>query len=99
MISIEKATDIALDEPTFRSFDIAADTYFTHEAPPIRTLATTAFLACRTDAPDRLVREALYALYDGGEPITDLMSKDRARHWRGLAYHRAAKEYFDDLEK
>lgn len=99
LISIEKATDIALDEPTFRSFDIPSEAYYTQEAPPVRTLATTAFLACRTDAPDRLVREALYALYDGGEPISDLMSKDRARHWRGLAYHRAAKEYFDDLEK
>lgn len=99
LISIEKATDIALDEPTFRSFDIPSEAYFTQESAPIRTLATTAFLACRSDAPDRLVREALYALYDGGEPIADLMSKERARHWRGLNYHRAAKDYFDDKEK
>ena len=99
LISIERATDIALDEPSFRSFDIPSEAYFTQESPPIKTLATTAFLACRTDAPDQLVREALYALYDGGDPIADLISRDRARHWRGLVYHRVAKAYFDALEK
>jgi eukaryotic-like serine/threonine-protein kinase len=99
LVSLEKATDIALDEPTFRSFDIPSETYQLPAAAPIRTLATTAFLACRTDAPDRLVKEALYALYESDNSIPELMNKEKARHWRGLAYHRAAKEYFDDLEK
>lgn len=97
LLPIDKATEIALDEPTYRSFDIPTDTYPGIGNVPVRTLATTAFLACRADAPDRLVRETLQVLYDGQAGFPEIISKEKAKHWRGLAYHRAAKKYFEEI--
>ena len=52
-------------------------------ARPVRTVAVTALLACRADASDRLVREALEAIYE-----TDLRSSFPA-----VLSAKAAKDY------
>lgn len=95
LIPIEGATELALEEPTFRPLDVPRDAYPGLATSEIKTLATTAFLACRADAPDLLVKETLSALYDDGLIMPELISRQKAKLWRGLAYHHAAQQYFE----
>jgi hypothetical protein len=63
---------------------------------PIETLGTTAYLVCRRDASDALVEATLQALYR--EPtIVGLIPAGSVAEWPGLAFHRAARKYFDSL--
>ncbi len=63
---------------------------------PIETLGTTAYLVCRRDASDALVEATLEALYR--EPtIVGLIPAGSVAEWPGLAFHRAARKYFDSL--
>lgn len=67
--------------------------------PPeaVRTVAVTALLAARSDAPDVLVREALAALYEtdlrSAYPL--LVSAKAAREYDAAAMHPAAARYHD----
>lgn len=64
----------------------------------IETLGTTAFLVCRQDASDALIRATLAALYR--QPtVVGLIPADHAAEWQGLAFHHAAREYFHLLSK
>ena len=96
MISIPKSLEISRDEPTFRAIEILpADYPLLTIDKPIATVATTAFLATRTDTPRRLVRAALESMYESDSPIPGILSVDRAAHWQGLPWHPAAREFFD----
>lgn len=64
----------------------------------IETLGTTAFLVCRHDASDALIRATLAALYHP-PTVVGLIPADHAAEWQGLAFHHAAREYFHLLSK
>jgi len=63
----------------------------------VKTVATTAYLIARRDAPPGLVRAALDALYQGdlGHKFPDLIPKDKAKDYlHGMPVHEAALEYY-----
>jgi TRAP transporter TAXI family solute receptor len=64
---------------------------------PVRTVAATALLAARSDAPDELVREALAALYetDLRASYPPLLSAKAARDYDAAVMHPAAGAYHD----
>lgn len=58
------------------------------------TVATTALLVTRSDAPDKLVQSALRCLYESPDIMPGLISKAEAAKTRGLPFHDAALEYY-----
>ena len=67
LIGIDDPDGLAMRHPWFTTTTIPRGLYpAAPPAPPesVRTVAVTALLACRADASDRLVREALAALYE-----------------------------------
>ncbi len=98
LIPIQDAMDLALDEPTFRAMTITQGTYagLQSNSGGILTVATTAFLASRIDTPDIVVEKALECLFQ--PEIVEkygLLSAERAAHWRGIAWHPAARRFFE----
>ncbi|WP_169977084.1 TAXI family TRAP transporter solute-binding subunit [Tautonia rosea] len=69
-------------------------------AEPVPTVATTAFLATRADAPARLVEETLEALYSeiGPWDFPDLIPRSRALDWHPAPMHPAARSFFDPFD-
>ncbi len=96
LCSLQEALDITNDEPTFRVVQISPTDYAS-VSQPISTVATTAFLAARSDASNRLVEAALESMYRDS-PIEGILPAHRAAQWKGLPWHRAARAYFDKLE-
>ena len=95
---LNEALDITNDEPTFRVIQVnQADYPAAGMAASISTVATTAFLATRSNASPRLVETALQSLYEG-EPIAGILPAFRAAQWKGLPWHRSARQFFDRLE-
>ena len=114
LISLANCVKISLEHPTLRPMTLQRATYrktYTAETttlpldqesenvdPPIETLGTTAFLVCRQDASDALVRATLEALYH--QPtLVGLIPANHAAEWQGLAFHPAAREYFHLLSR
>ncbi|TWU01517.1 serine/threonine-protein kinase [Neorhodopirellula pilleata] len=96
LMSLSGSVTIALQHPTLRPMTLSAEAYPEAMLPAegIETVGTTAFLVSHQNAPDRLVELALTALYR--EPgIVGLIPAERAAEWQGLAFHRAARAYFD----
>jgi len=98
MLPIDHAADLALKEPMFRLFEIPANAYGPANAP-VLTLATTALLVVRKDAPARLVEECLIAIYNDKPPVEGIISINLAADWQGLPYHEAARRYFKRNEE
>ncbi|MBB3208587.1 hypothetical protein FHS27_004416 [Rhodopirellula rubra] len=106
LLPVTGSVSIALQHPTLRPMALKRSEYPTPQLPNaetaqdasmIETLGTTAFLVCRRDASDALVRATLEALYR--EPtLVGLIPAGRAAEWQGLAFHQAAREYFNSLE-
>nr|WP_081613721.1 serine/threonine-protein kinase [Rhodopirellula sallentina] len=104
LISLTGSVSIALQHPTLRPMTLERTDYptpetsgVTEESSLIETLGTTAFLVCRRDASDALVVAALEALYR--EPtLVGLIPKGRAAEWQGLAFHDAARRYFNAID-
>lgn len=96
LLSIDDAASLALEEPMFRLFEMPSKAYGPASNPPIFTLATTALLVVRKDAPARLVEECLSAIYNGIPIAEGLVGKDLAANWQGLPYHEAARKFFDE---
>ena len=97
LMALPNAWEFALDEPTFHPLKVTAAAYPKCGIPEvgIATVATTAFLAAQTDTPDVLVQEVLRNLYAPGMvEATGILSAERAAHWQGLAWHPAAREFF-----
>ncbi len=85
---------ISLSEPTFRPYDLSGQEY-DMLVEPLKTLATPAFLAVRSDASNRLVTTAMQAIYESENPIEGLIPIETASHWQGLPLHPAARRYFE----
>ncbi|MDZ4847844.1 MAG: serine/threonine-protein kinase [Pirellulaceae bacterium] len=97
LLSIENAQSISLNEPTLRPFEITALDYPSAHATNIQTIATPAFLCCRSNASSRLVEESLTAMYASNEPIEGLIAAERAARWQGLPMHPAARRFFENI--
>jgi eukaryotic-like serine/threonine-protein kinase len=102
LLPIVDAMDFALDEPTLRAISITSATYPRCKLAEggVLTVATTAFLASRVDAPDILVEKVLECLFQ--PEIVEkygLLTAERAAHWRGLAWHPAARRFFESHKK
>lgn len=98
LIPLKGGVKISLQHPTLRPMTLAPGSYPNVTLPKegIETVGTTAFLVSHRSAPDRLVETALKALYQ--EPVlTGLIPAKNAAEWQGLAFHRAARTYFDSI--
>lgn len=98
LIPIVDAMDFALEEPTLHALTLTRAMYPESNIADsgVLTVATTAFLAARTDAPSLLVEKVLECLFQP-EVVEQcgLMSAERAAHWRGLAWHPAAQQFLE----
>lgn len=94
LISLPDATELALKEPMFRLYEIHGKDYSLSFPTPVRTLATTALLVVKKDAPSRLVEECLTAIYAENGVSEGLIPKDMAASWQGLPYHEAARKFY-----
>ncbi len=102
LLPIADAMEFSLDQPTFHALPLTRSMYPGTDLPAsgVLTVATTAFLAARADAPDVLIEKVLDCLFS---PKTieecGLLSAERAAQWQGLAWHPAAQRYFGTFRK
>ena len=96
LISIPMPVQVSLQHPTLRPMTITAEDYPDAVLPVegIATVGTTAFLACRIDAPSELVESALRVLYQRPALFKGLIPRRQAAEWQGLALHRAARRFY-----
>lgn len=97
LLPILNAQEISLYEPTFRPIEISSHDYPSVTGDGIQTLATTAFLATRTDSSNRLVEECLKAIYSEKSPLEGIIPARRAAHWQDLPLHPAARRFFETM--
>lgn len=97
LMSLRNAWQFALDEPAFHPLEVNREDYPDGRIAKsgVATVATTAFLAARPDTPDVLVKQVLSGLFTP-EIVENLgiLSAERAAHWQGLAWHPAARDFF-----
>jgi TRAP transporter TAXI family solute receptor len=102
LLPIENAMEFSLDRPTFHALRLTQDMYPRSDLPSggVTTVATTAFLAARADAPDILVEKVLECLFSP-ETIKEcgLLTAKQAARWQGLAWHPAAQRYFSKFRE
>ena len=100
LIDIDDPEGLAMRHPWFTATSIPRGLY-SGKSPvppkPVRTVAVTALLTCRTDAPDRLVREALAALYetDLRSSFPAVLSAKAARDYDAAVMHPSVAKYHD----
>lgn len=93
LLSLPAVTD--LGDRTLELCRVSQDRYPQAIADPegLTTLRTPAFLVTRSNAPDRLVRQTLEALYQ--LDTADRISRATAASWSFLPWHRAAREFLE----
>jgi eukaryotic-like serine/threonine-protein kinase len=101
LLALSSAIDISLQHPSLRPMTIRDADYPRAGLPDrgIETVGMTAFLAAKSSAPDKLVTAALEALYQSPTIAPGLISREQVQEWQGLAFHRAARKYFEVGEK
>ena len=88
-------------DPRFRPVRFQPERFASSEsqttvAESIPTVATPAFLACRRDAPPKLVRKTLELLYP---PLASYqMDLEAARHWNFMPLHPEARRFFEEAD-
>ena len=104
LLPIEDAEALELKFPHFRRFEIPRGLYW--EAPaipsaPLKTVATTAYLTCRSDASQALVTEMLNVLYDSNlqEQLPSLIPRQAVLQTTKLRWHPVARAYFDPFDQ
>ncbi len=103
LVPIDDAEALARKHYHFRPYKIPAGLYSESPRTPnadVPTVATTAFLAARQEAPALLVEETLEALYLGVGPwdFPDLIPREEALQWRPWALHPAARSFYDPFD-
>ncbi len=86
----------------FRPYEISMKDYGLETLGSVQTLATTALLVVRRDAPSRLVSKSLQAIYHQsptGASISGLIPLELAANWQGLPYHEAARRFYQQYER
>jgi TRAP transporter TAXI family solute receptor len=100
LIGINDPEGLAMRHPWFTATSIPRGLY-SGKSPvppnPVRTVAVTALLTCRSDAPDRLVREALAALYetDLRSSFPAVLSAKAAKDYDAAVMHPSVAKYHD----
>lgn len=97
LMEFSQAWEFALNEPAFHPMRIVKDDYpqVGIDQTGISTVATTAFLVCSKDAPDVLVRNVLESIYRPEvRELAGILSAEQAARWQGIAWHPAAKAFF-----
>ncbi len=100
LIDIDDPEGLSMRHPWFSAASIPRGLYpGKSPAPvnPVKTVAVTALLTCRSDAPDRLVREALATLYETElrSAFPAVLSAKAARDYDGAVMHRSVATYHD----
>ncbi|MEO1525864.1 MAG: serine/threonine-protein kinase [Planctomycetota bacterium] len=100
LMPIPESISISEQHPTLRPITLTRADYNTEEIPSrgLPTVATTAFLAARHDAPAKLVSALLHALYSPPLIFSDLIPERRAAEWQGLIYHVEARRFYSALK-
>lgn len=103
LIPIDGADALALKHSYLRRFEIPQGLYGEGPAIPgstVRTVATTAFLVCRPDAPAALVTEMLSVLYDHSlqELLPGLIPQREALSTNAGHWHDVARTFFDPFD-
>lgn len=100
LIDIDDPEGLAMRHPWFTATSIPRGLY-SGKSPvppkPVRTVAVTALLTCRLDAQDRLVREALAALYetDLRSTFPAVLSAKAAKDYDAAVMHPSVAKYHD----
>ncbi|KAA1262490.1 Serine/threonine-protein kinase PrkC [Rubripirellula obstinata] len=111
LIPIQQSVQISLQHPTLRPMTIVRSDFSSLDLPAfesskqnptsdwpadgIPTVGTTGFLAAMDDAPAELIVAALESLYADPPLGTDLIPRSNAAEWQGLAFHRAARRFYE----
>jgi TRAP transporter TAXI family solute receptor len=88
LIPIHQSVQISLQHPTLRPMTIG-------QRNAVPTVGTTGFLAAMDDAPAQLILAALESLYADPPFGTDLIPRSHAAEWQGLAFHPAARRFYE----
>ncbi|MEZ6078881.1 MAG: hypothetical protein R3C56_25365 [Pirellulaceae bacterium] len=90
LLPIADSLQFAMDEPIFHPVLLSEAKYPESQFPEggLATVATTAFLAARHDAPPVLVQTVLERIF-APEFVEQngILSAERASHWSGHAWH------------
>ncbi len=102
-LPILNAAAIELEHPFLRQVEMPRGLYGEREPLPaqaIPTIATTAYLVCRYDASDRLVRAAMEAIHEDSLrlKVPTLISRDTATTWISTRLHPVAQDYFNPAD-
>ena len=102
-LPILNAAAIEMEHPFLRKVEMPRGLYGETEPLPtqaIPTLATTAYLVCRQDASDRLVRASLEAIHEESLrlKVPTLISRDTATTWISTRLHPVAQDYFNPAD-
>ncbi|MFP6575799.1 MAG: TAXI family TRAP transporter solute-binding subunit [Pirellulaceae bacterium] len=102
-LPILNAAAIEMEHPFLRQVEMPRGLYGeTEPLPPqaIPTIATTAYLVCRYDASDRLVRASLEAVHEESLrlKVPTLIPRDSATTWVSTRLHPVAHDYFNPAD-
>jgi uncharacterized protein len=100
LIDIDDSEGLAMRHPWLTATSIPSGLYPGKPSVPpksVRTVAVTALLTCRSDAPDRLVRQTLEALYetDLRSSFPAVLSAKAAKDYDAAVMHPSVAKYHD----
>ncbi|MCA9180607.1 MAG: protein kinase [Planctomycetales bacterium] len=101
LLPIADSLQFAMDEPIFHPVLLSEAKYPGSQFPEggLATVATTAFLAARLDAPPILVQTVLERIFAPAfVEQNGILSAERASHWSGHAWHPTAREFFQSYQ-
>ena len=103
LIPIRVAPAIEMVDPYLRNVEIPRGLFVANPPVPAEatpTIATTAFLATRADAPDRLVRSTLACIHEESLRlrIPTLIPREEANKWIVTRLHPVARRYFNPAD-
>ncbi len=103
IIPVDEADAFIIHNPSFVRVTIPRGLYHPGPVMPsetVQTVATTAILVAETDAPPALIETALESVYTDGlsSTVTTLIPRREAAKWDGMAFHSAARTWYDPLD-
>ena len=103
LVPIRSAPAIEMMHPFLRSVQIPQGLFAAQPplpAEPIPTIATTAYLVARNDAPDHFVQAALTSIHEESLRlrVPTLIPRQQAPEWISTRLHPIAKRYFNPTD-
>jgi TRAP transporter TAXI family solute receptor len=100
IVPIHSALAMELVHPFMRNVEIPRGLFAEHPSVPgenIPTIATTAYLICRSDAPDDLVEAALKTIHEESLrlKVPTLIARQDVPQWTATRMHPTAQRYFN----